>query len=357
MDKKKASNDKAEIDIGVSLFTAHDLTYNAKKENNITKSFQSTSLERDEDVYSDWLSHGNFEGEYRELIDNSTILPQCIESYKNNVAGFGIGVRYKTDYKGQETPEMVAEYNRAKQLIDLFTIKSDTKELFMQVVEDIESAGIAYLEIIRDKKGLPVEGVFISSINSITKSKKQNEPTHYTYYYENGKLERKRYFRRYKQEIGGKVVYFKEFGDPRVMDKRTGEYLSADETIHESNQANEIYEFKKKKKPYGDVRWIGCVHSILGSWYSEQLNLNYFKNGRHTPLAICIENGRLTASSREKLEAYTQAIKGENGQHAFLLIEAETLASNLQWNKENPPHVTIKEMASIFRKTSCLVST
>lgn len=331
--------------IGVSV-------YSFNQEQIISKSDKPTNIEPEsENIANEWLEHSNFADKYQTLIDNSTILPQCIRSYKNNIAGFGIGVRYKSDYKDKETAEMIKEYKFADNIIKQFTLEQDTKVIFEQLVNDIESAGIGYLEVIRNNDGLPCEIENITAVDSITKSKKQDVFVTYEYYCEDGMvLNRKKRFRKYRQTVGCKTVYFKEFGDPRVMDKTNGNYLTNIDKINADLQANEIIEIKASHKSYGDIRWIGCIHPLYGSWYAEQLNLNYFKNGRHTPLAICIENGRLTPEAHQKLKQYTEDIKGEKGQHAFLVIETDPIQSELAWQKENPPKVTIKDMASILQK-------
>ena len=65
--------------------------------------------------------------------------------------------------------------------------------------------------------------------------------------------------------MAGRTVYFKEFGDPRIMDKRNGEYADAsDRQIEIDNQANEIIDFKIGSLPYGEVRWIGQVLTVDG---------------------------------------------------------------------------------------------
>lgn len=318
----------------------------------IRKADTPTNIEPDsENTSNDWLDHMDFERNYRECIDNSTILPQCIECYKNNIAGFGIGVRYKSDYKGEETEEMKAEYSRLKSLVDHLNLDCDTKEIFEQLISDAESTGIGYLEVIRNNDDEVVEVWNIKSINSITKSKKQPKFIDCEYHCGDGTtITRKKQYRKYKQNIGGKTVYFKEFGDPRVMDKSTGEYISCERAIDNNMVANEIFEFKIGNRPYGDVRWIGCIYPIKGSWYAEALNLNYFQNGRHTPLAICIENGRLSENARRKLNEYASAIRGERSQHAFLILETEAIQTDVQWNKANPPKVTLKDMASVLQK-------
>ncbi|MCI4170797.1 phage portal protein, partial [Bacillus spizizenii] len=58
-------------------------------------------------------------------------------------------------------------------------------------------------------------------------------------YEENGKMKRikrQKRFRKYVQIINGKKVFFKEYGDPRKMDMRTGENVN---TLAEKHQANE----------------------------------------------------------------------------------------------------------------------
>ena len=58
---------------------------------------------------SDWLEHPyNFDG-LEALVEHSTILPQCITAYKNNVCGFGLSIDYLDEYKQwdeEEHPEI-----------------------------------------------------------------------------------------------------------------------------------------------------------------------------------------------------------------------------------------------------------
>lgn len=58
----------------------------------------------------DWIEPPYELGGLHALVTESTILPQCIRAYKDNIAGFGIGVKYAEDVK--ESDEANAEYNR-----------------------------------------------------------------------------------------------------------------------------------------------------------------------------------------------------------------------------------------------------
>jgi len=155
---------------------------------------------------------------------------------------------------------------------------------------------------------------------------------------------------KYRQDIGGKTVFFKEFGDPRIMDRRDGEYLKEGESLDLEYQANEIMEFAIGTEPYGEVRWIGQILGVDGSRRAETLNNNYFTNGRHTPLMIMIEGGTLTDESFEKLQQYINDIKGEAGQHAFLLLETEASDGRTDFDQQEKPKITVKDLASVLQK-------
>lgn len=284
----------------------------------------------------------------RVLVKNSSILPQCVRAYKNNIAGFGIGVRYKDDI--EETPEMAAEFERAEEIIKLLNLEQDTKEVFEDIIEAREIYGISYLEVIRNVAGEVQQIEFIKDTPSITKTKPL-EPYIATVFYHKGKqVERKKRYCKYRQSIGGKTVYFKEFGDPRIMDNRYGKYLEEGETLDIQYHANEIIEFAIGTEPYGEVRWIGQILGVDGSRKAEGLNNNYFENGRHTPLMIMIKGGTLTDESFDKLQQYMNDIKGAAGQHAFIILETESSEGRVDFDQSEKPEIEVKDLANILQK-------
>ena len=321
------------------------------KSNNspVTKAETVTQINKDENTAAgEWISKPqSFKG-LENLVEGSSILPQCIRAYKNNIAGFGIGVRYKEDIK--ETPEMLEEYNRAEKIIDLLNTDQDTKEVFEDVIEARETYGVAYIEVIRTLAGDVEQIEFIKDTASVEKTKPLSPYISATSYYKGEVVERKKKFCKYKQTVGGCTVYFKEFGDPREMDNRSGNYIEPGETLDAQYHANEIIEFAIGTKPYGRVRWIGQVLGVDGSRSAEQLNNNYFKNGRHTPLMIMIKGGTLSEDSFAKLESYMNDIKGENGQHAFLLLETESTDGRTGFEQQERPEIEVKDLASVLQK-------
>lgn len=296
----------------------------------------------------DWITPRNDMRGLARLVENSTILPQCIRAYKNNIAGFGIGIRYIEDV--EETPEMAAEFSRAEEIIELLNIEQDTKEVFEDIIEARETYGISYLEVIRNIADEVVQIEFIKETPTISKTRPLDPYITTTYYHHGQELERKKRYCKYKQEIGGKTVYFKEFGDPRIMDLRDGKYLAEGESLDLEWQANELMEFTIGTEPYGTVRWIGQVLGVDGSRRAETLNNNYFINGRHTPLMIMVKGGTLTDESFTKLQQYMNDIKGEAGQHAFIVLETEATDARTDFDQQEKPEIEVKDLASILQK-------
>ena len=282
------------------------------------------------------------------LKQNSTILPQCIQAYKSNIAGFGISVRYKEDI--DETAEMAAEFERAQDIIELLTTEEDTKSVFEHIIESRETFGIAFLEVIRDPAGNVCQIDFISETPTVTKTAPIGDYIETVFYHKGEAVTRQKRFRKYRQQIGGNTVYFKEFGDPRIMDRRDGNYLAEGKELEIENRANEIIEFTLGDKPYGEVRWIGQMLGVDGSRRAENLNNNYFINGRHTPMMIVVKGGSLTDESFNRLQTYMDDIKGEAGQHAFMVLETEDSDKRVDFDASQSTDVEIKELAGIQKK-------
>ena len=317
----------------------------------IEKSDKSEQLSRDNSSNaSEWISHPIDMRGLKELVDDSTILPQCIKAYKNNIAGFGLSVHYMSDYN-KETAEMKAEWTKLEKIINLLNMDIMAKEVFENVIRDRETYGIAYCEVIRDFSGDVVQLEFIIDTPSIDMTYPLETYMDVEYYYRGERVARKKKFRKFRQNIAGKTVYFKEFGDPRIMDKRTGTYQEErDDPIEYDNQANEIIEFRIGSVPYGEVRWIGQVLTVDGNRRAEVLNNNYFREGRHTPLMIVVKGGTLSQESFDKLRSYMNEIKGENGQHAFVVLETETNENATAFQDEKQADIEIKDLASILQK-------
>lgn len=283
------------------------------------------------------------------LVDSSTILPQCISAWARNIAGYGIGMRYRDD-KMKELPEAQDEMARATQILDSLSLDMDTKTVFEHIIEARETYGASYLEVIRDMEGNVCRIDFIEDTPTITRSVRDEFYTDTEAWLNGQPIAHRKRFCRYKQEIGGRVIYYKEFGDPRRLDNRTGRYAEEADPLPPEYQANEILEFAIGPRPYGQIRWRGNILGIAGAAKAEFLNYNYFINGRHTPLLIFIRGGMLKEESEQELEHYMANIKGEDGQHAFIVLCAEPEADSAYGVPAEQPQIELKDLSPMLQK-------
>lgn len=328
--------------VGVTLIKADEPL--KPEQRPIAKADGSVQIDEDEKMYAtNWPDPDLPLDALGQIVDNSHILPQCIRAYKSNIAGYGIGIRYKEDDQ-EETPEALAEWEKLEDIINLFTIEQDTKEIFENIIDARERFGIAYCEVIRNRAGEVVQIEFVRETVYMRKSRPLDPLHDIVYLYKGKEVKRKKRFRKYKQSIGGTTVYYKEFGDPRAMDYRTGKYAVS---VPYKYRANEIIDFPIGTDTYGKVRWIGQILGCDGARRAESLNNNYFINGRHIPLAIVVKGGTLSKDSMDHLKQYMNGIRGEDGQHSFLLLEAENNDSDFD---PKMPEVELKDLAAILQK-------
>ncbi len=158
--------------------------------NPIEKADTSTQLSEQEAYNAgDWIIPPTDLRGLHDFVKHSTILPQCIRAYKNNIAGFGIGVRYVEDV--EETQEMKQEFTKAQEIIELLNIEQDTKEVFEDIIEARETYGISYLEVIRNMAGEVVQIEFIQDTPSVRKTNPLDPYIPTIYYHHGQQTERK----------------------------------------------------------------------------------------------------------------------------------------------------------------------
>lgn len=295
--------------------------------------------------------------ELKLIGEYSSILQQCVDAYKTNIVGFGIESEYKLDINSEDVEKHVKdlaenENTRLGEFIRYLNLDESPELILGYVIDDREKTGNGYIEIIRDGTGLPVGIEYVDAQHMRVCKKTVPEQVEYTIL-ENGaekKVRRWKRFRRYVQMIDQEKVYFKEYGDPRIMNLRTGKF---DESTPEHLQATEIYHFKIGSGTYGKPRWLGNLISLYGARKAEELNLMYFTNGRHIPAAITVSNGQLDDASYEALQSYMNDLSGTDNAHKFLLLEVQGTTTEAFINgdeKLTPAKVEIKSLAEVLQQ-------
>lgn len=289
------------------------------------------------------------------LCEQSSILQQCIDAYKINIAGFGLESVIKEDLSNSNDETKKAyekERSKLKDYLNYINLETPIEEVLECVIDDLEKTGNAYIEILRsdDNEISTFEHLPAENMRLCKKDKKAIEVTREIEI--DGKVKKKttmRKFRRYVQVVNTDKVYFKEYGHPEDLDYKKGEY---NDDLNHENKASEVLHFKIGNGTYGKPRWIGNVVSVVGARKAEELNYLYFKNGRHLPAAITVSNGMLDDESRTALEGYMNNAKGVENAHQFLLLEAMGDSTENAHGEEEKTNakIDIKDLAQIIQQ-------
>lgn len=259
------------------------------------------------------------------LPENSDILQQCIDAYKTNIVGFGVDFDYDIDIdkENEQTQKALeVEWSRYENFFKYCNLDESYTEIMKKVVDDRERIGWGVLEIVESVDGAPA-GLEHIPAHKIRLCKREKKPISVKAMVPNDageliEITIMKKFRKFVQIVDNQRVYFKEFGDPRTLNCRTGEYK--DDTPPEDTATSVMFfNIYCPYTPYGLPRYIGQLLNIQGNRKAEELNYTYFMDGRHMPMAIVVENGKLTDDSVENIKNS----KGDAARHKYLILEAE----------------------------------
>ena len=259
------------------------------------------------------------------LCQENNALSPCVEAMVTNVDGTGYDFfPTHNDELSQEEDDKVDEL---KQFFDEPWPGESFTQQRKQVRRDLERTGNGYLEIIRNGKD---DIVFMRHADSkMMRIVKLDEPTVVakTVMRKGVSVTIKTQIRerRFAQQLNGRViVFFKEFGATRDLNKRTGKWAPQGVRLPVTDRATEILHMivlPDAHTPYGVPRWIMQVPSVLGSRKAEEFNLDFFDNGGVPPILILLQGGALTAETRKAME--TGMNRGAKRANRVQIMEAE----------------------------------
>jgi PBSX family phage portal protein len=235
--------------------------------------------------------------------------------------------------KGEVAEAMRMERSRLENFFDFCCVDISFVTLRRRTRQDIEVLGNGYWEVLRNGAGEIVQFVYIPGFTvrllpldpalvEVDAKIKISELTFDT-------VKVRRRFRRYVQVFEAQTVFFKEFGDPRIISRVHGTVFSSVEALlavdPDDGPATEVLHFKlhNPRSAYGTPRWIGNLLAVLGSRQAEEVNFLYFENKSVPPLAVLVSGGRLSAQSIPRIENFIENhIRGKRNFHKILILEA-----------------------------------
>lgn len=200
--------------------------------------------------------------------------------------------------------------------------------------QDLEVTGNAFWEVLRDGKGDLARLVYVPSYTvrllpldreavEVTERARVSPVSFDT-------VRSRRRMRRYVQVQSTECVYFKSFGDPRVVSRSTGRVFNDIAALKaakpDDGPATELLHFAihSPRSPYGVPRWVGTLLSVLGSRQMEEVNFLYFENKSVPPMALLVSGGRISEASVPRIERFIEEnLKGKANFHKILILEAD----------------------------------
>lgn len=291
------------------------------------------------------------------LPENNTELGPCVSAMEVNIEGFGH--RLVSRIKIEDAPEkLCAEIEQERLRLENFFLYASAEDSFVMFRRklriDLETTGNAEFEIIRNVAG-EIQGFNHLPSYQMHLGREDRDPIKVeipTYELLVGgavkivKTSVWKRFRRYIQTrlttrrnlsvTGGlETRWFKEFGDPRIYDNRTGDLLTDENNrlvdggapIPEDQRANEIVHMKLycPRSPYGLPRTVGNFLSIFGDRAGEEINYTTIRNNNIPSVVFMVSGGQLTDASVDRLSEFMQSqIQGSDNFSKFIIVEAES---------------------------------
>jgi PBSX family phage portal protein len=226
------------------------------------------------------------------------------------------------------------ERARLESLFDFCCFDHSFVDLRRRTRQDLEVCGNAFWEVLRDARGEVARLVYVPSFTvrllPLDRSPTEVEERIRVSPVSLDTVTVRHRLRRYVQIQGTDRVFFKSFGDPRVVSRRTRQVFDSAESLADADAsdgaATELLHFAihSPRSPYGVPRWVGTLLSVLGSRQMEEVNFLYFENKSVPPLALLVSGGRLSEASVPRIKRFIeQNLKGKANFHKVLIIEAE----------------------------------
>lgn len=310
------------------------------------------------------------------LMEHSNSLRQNVDAYATNIDGFGHRFEPAIDFDADDADRRVADCIYLERVAardrgeidagaaldptadEVATLKRDLQQLARierarlesffdfccfdhsfvdlrrRTRQDLEVCGNAFWEVLRDARGEVARLVYVPSFTvrllPLDRSPTEVEDRIRVSPVSFDTVTVRHRLRRYVQIQGTDRVFFKSFGDPRVVSRCTGQVFDSVEAIIEADvsdgAATELIHFAihSPRSPYGVPRWVGALLSVLGSRQMEEVNFLYFENKSVPPLALLVSGGRLSEASVPRIERFIEEnLKGKANFHKVLILEAE----------------------------------
>lgn len=287
----------------------------------------------------------------KQIIQENNTLLQCVSAMEVNIDGTGYEV--EPQYSASTTTTNEERIKAVKEFFDEPYPGESFVTQRRRLRRDLEEMGYGFLEVIENARG---EIVFLRNLPAETmRLGRLSNPTPVTKeIMRSGRMVKARMNvreRHFAQKVGTDVVYFKEFGASRDIDKKSGDWALPGQRLPADKRGTSVLYFtihRDARTPYGIPRWINQAPSAIGSRKAEELNLEFFKSGGVPPVIIMLEGGQVAADSRKYLEQMLTGAAAKKTRAA--IIEVMSTSGSLDSN--STARVRVERFGSETQKDS-----
>lgn len=279
------------------------------------------------------------------LVNTNNTLNQCIEVMEVNVDGTGYDFVQLDDEGDKPDPD---ELEEAKAFFGEPYPNESFQKIRRKLRRQLESVGYAYLEILRNQLNEIVG--FRNVETHHVRMVKLDEPVMVEKKLLRGAKEVTMKMwdreRRYAQRVALKtLVYYKEFGATRDVDRNTGRWETKDNPLLPQNKGTELMIFginPDVMTPYFLPRWINQLPSVIGSRKAEEQNLQFLDAGGMPPAIIFIQGGTLGKQAADQLNMY---LSGQN-KNKFRAAVVEAVSSSGSMDSAGTVKVSVERFGA-----------
>lgn len=332
----------------------------------------SRQIARTDDQWTTLVSHGQvLPPPYNPwvlvaTVEESDVLPMLCTTMATNLTGYGFELipQYPTrDDEGQPI-DPPAEAQQEKEDLELFMLAANIKRGLVgchQVVDlDTEVTGNGYLEVMRDMEGnirsFENARAWTMRLGALSQPIAVEQPLRHPTTGKMITIRRYRRFRTYVQVAESRVSYFKEFGDPRFINWRTGQY--SDESWGNDQLGNSLDGSEIKHvaiysvhSEYGVPRWVGAMPSVLNGRCAAELILSWFRGAPIGTKIAMVSGGTMKESSyKQAVGKIDDMARGKGNAWNILFLESESAdgADLLDDTKPTPPRMEMQDLAFVL---------
>jgi len=225
-------------------------------------------------------------------MDMSVVHSSCIHTKVQDSVGVGFYLepedesKIKDKEKDKNYKTLIAFFNKVNHKWENIT------KLLRKVMLDFEACGNGYIEVSRGQDGT-INGLYHVNATTVKWAKTKDKLV---------------------QKIQNKYVWFKLFGDEKILNRFTGDFKDKIDNVDEiANEIIPVTSYTWKSSVYGLPEWLPALYNMFGDMKEMEYNIDFFTNYGVPAYALIIEGSSVSDEVQDEVSKYFETtLKGSN---------------------------------------------